>query len=322
MADFTAMLRGGRVLADTLTDVKRGEQALILTDPERSFRIAEAVAAAVRERGAVPVIMLIDVLPVPNSERPATVAAAMKGADVIFGFLSKSVFHTRARQAASSQGARMISATGIVEETLVGGLIEADFFRLKPIVDEIADRLTMGRQIRITSPAGTDLTASIEGRRANREIWSRERGQSSGAPSIEVNIPPLEGTAAGVLVVDASVASIGLMQQPIRLTVEQGRVTEFEGGPQAERLSQLIAGRHDPRAYAVAEIGIGLNPEGKVTGNIIEDESTFGTGHIALGNNTAHGGTNPAPIHLDLVFFEPTIEVDGRVLIAPGAPRL
>jgi leucyl aminopeptidase (aminopeptidase T) len=322
MSEILELLKGARVLADTLTDVKPGEQVLILIDGDRSFRIAEVAAQAVRERKGVPVISLMDTLPVPNCEPPATVAAAMERADVIMGFLTKSIFHSQARLAASRAGARMISATGITEETLVRGLIKADFFGIKPVADDLAERLTLGRQIRVTTSAGTRLTASIEGRRANREIWSRERGQVSGAPGIEVNVPPLEGTAEGTVVVNASIAAIGLVHEPITLRLEKGRVTQFKGGKQADQLAQLIESTKDPRSYAVAEIGIGLNPEGTITGNIIEDESTFGTAHIALGNNTAHGGINQAPIHLDIVFLNPTVEVDGQFIVAPGIPTL
>jgi leucyl aminopeptidase (aminopeptidase T) len=216
----------------------------------------------------------------------------------------------------------MISATGIVEETLVRGLIKADFLAIKPAVDDLAERITAGQRIHVTSSGGTDLKASIEGRRANREIGSREPGQATGAPGIEVNVPPLEGTAEGTVVLDASIASIGLIREPISLTVEGGRVTDFKGGAQAKQLAKLIASAKDPRAYAIAEIGIGLNPEGGITGNIIEDESAYGTAHIALGNNTAQGGCNPAPIHVDMVFLEPTIEVDGEILVSPGMPKL
>ncbi len=322
MPELAELLEGARVLVDTLTDVKQGEQVLILIDGGRSFRIAEVTAEAVRERKGVPVIVLMDTLPVPNAEPPSLVAAVMQQAEVIMGFLTNSAFHTEARLAASRRGARMISATGIVEKTLVEGLITADFFGIKPIVDDLAERITAGRQLRITNPGGTQLTASIEGRRANREIWSREPGQASGAPGIEVNVPPLEGTAEGTLVVDASIATLGLIRTPLRLTVESGRATKIQGGDQARELTQLLGSAKDPRVYAIAEIGIGLNPQGRVTGNIIEDESTFGTAHVALGNNTAHGGMNPAPIHLDMVFFAPTIEVDGQVLVAPGIPAM
>ena len=41
-----------------------------------------------------------------------------------------------------------------------------------------------------------------------------------------------------------------------------------------------------------------MNPKGEVRGIILEDESTYGTCHIALGNNIALGGKNKAPIHI------------------------
>lgn len=151
MPEPAGMLQGARVLVDTLTDVKPGEHVLILIDGGRSFRIAEAAAGAVRERKGVPVILLMDILPVPNAEPQPTVAAAMEQADVILGFLAKSVFHTQARLAASRRGARMISATGIVEDALVDGLIRADFFGIKPIVDDLAERITAGSRMHITS---------------------------------------------------------------------------------------------------------------------------------------------------------------------------
>ena len=322
MIDFDELVGGARVLADTLTDVKPGEQVLIVLDTSTSPRIGEAASVAVRERGGVPVVNLMDTLPFPNSEPPSVVAAAMLKANVIFGFVTQSLFHTKARLSAAERGARMLSCTGIVEETLIRGPIKADFFGLEPVVDDIAQRATAGNTINVTSPAGTNLTASIKGRTANREIWSREPGQASGAPSIEVNIAPVEGTADGVIVIDASVASIGLVHDPIRLTVQEGKVTRFSGGTAAEELESMIAATNDPRSYVIAEIGIGLNPEGKVTGNIFEDESSFGTAHVAIGKNTAHGGNNPAPIHVDMVFRKPTIEIDGHIIVGANVPTL
>ena len=322
MPVFNDMLAGARLLADMHTDVKPGEEVLILIDRGRSFRIAEAASEAVRQRKGIPVTVLMDILPVPNTEPPSTVAAAMERSHVVLGFLSKSIFHTQARLAATRRGMRMISATGIVEETLTRGLINADYVKIKPVVDDLGERLTSGRRIRITSPAGSDLTADIEGRCGNREIWSREPGQISGAPGIEVNVPPLEGSTEGRVVVDGSIAAMGIIREPITLTFEEGLLVNCRGGPQAPQLIRLLESTKDSRSYAIAEIGIGLNPEGAITGNIIEDESTFGTAHIALGNNTAHGGRNPAPIHLDIVFLNPTIELYGEVIVKPGFPEL
>jgi len=62
------MLKVHECWSDTLTDVKPGEQVLIVLDTATSQRIAEMAAQAVRERQATPVIAVIDPLPLPNAE--------------------------------------------------------------------------------------------------------------------------------------------------------------------------------------------------------------------------------------------------------------
>ncbi len=322
MPALAEMMDGARVMVETLTDIKPGETALIILDTATSPSIAEAVAAATRERGGVPIIALIDRAPLPNTEPPAPVAAAMLAADIIFCFVAQSLFHTKARHMASEKGARILSTTGIVENTLVEGIIKADFFALKPEVDRLTEVVTEGLRIRVTAPGGTDITADIQGRIGNGEVWSRTRGEASGAPSVEVNIAPIETSTRGTIVVDGSAAMLGLVHEPIHLTVEGGRVTKIEGGAQAEQLREILARPNDPRVYVVAEIGIGMNPEGKLTGNMIEDEAAFGTAHLAVGNNALMGGQNSAPIHVDMIIRNPTIEVDGKVIVAPGHPSL
>ena len=71
-------------------------------------------------------------------------------------------------------------------------------------------------------------------------------------------------------------------------------------------------------AYNMAELGIGTNDQAIVTGMILEDEKVMGTAHIALGNNMSMGGTCNVGIHVDGVFFKPTIKVDDRVILNEG----
>ena len=58
--------------------------------------------------------------------------------------------------------------------------------------------------------------------------------------------------------------------------------------------------------------------EGTAEGRIIEDEGAYGTCHVALGSNVHFGGTLRAPLHLDMVMWEPRLVVDGRVLMDQG----
>lgn len=75
----------------------------------------------------------------------------------------------------------------------------------------------------------------------------------------------------------------------------------------ADRLRHLLA-VFPEACRVVAEFGVGLSA-GKPTGHIGVDECLRGTCHFGLGDNTFYGGTNQAPVHLDVVLKAPTIEV-------------
>ena len=77
-----------------------------------------------------------------------------------------------------------------------------------------------------------------------------------------------------------------------------------------KKISELTA--VDEQASVIGELGIGLNPGTRITGNMLEDEKTLGTAHIAFGNNADFpgGGKNFSKIHRDYLFYRPTIVVE------------
>ena len=54
-------------------------------------------------------------------------------------------------------------------------------------------------------------------------------------------------------------------------------------------------------------------------GNIVEDEKTLGTLHVAFGASAGIGGTVTAPIHLGRVVLSPTLGVGGVRVLEAGA---
>jgi leucyl aminopeptidase (aminopeptidase T) len=108
-----------------------------------------------------------------------------------------------------------------------------------------------------------------------------------------------------------------LVDEPVVLHFEHGRVRSIEGGDAAAMLRDLV---RDAGAGAdvIAEIGIGLNHTVKPRGHVMLDEKAGGTAHVAIGRNTGpYGGDNEATIHVDCVFSTPTVEVDGRPIRLP-----
>lgn len=171
--------------------------------------------------------------------------------------------------------------------------------------------------IRVTTPAGTDLTLSVRGRKplAFTGDFSHSRCDSA---CFEVTIPPLEDSVEGIFVVDGSLGYIGAPEKPLRLRFCRGRLVEIESTPDGERLHAYIAAFRDEGLNVAGEFGVGLNTFARCTGECyIEDESAFGTFHIGMGRNLTFGGTHDAAGHYDLVGLAPTIHVDGAVVRLP-----
>jgi len=313
------MAKGADKIVRENVGLKPGEKVLIVTDTGSDFEIAKALAAAVMAAGGEYTIAVSEPLTKAGDEPSPPIAAAMTAADVIIAPTSKTIYHTRATVKATEEyGARLFTLSEAGPETLISGLIECDFINRKPLVDAMAKKMSEGKTVRITAPGGTDLTASIEGRSAvaNSAICHNP-GEKMGA-SVEVFIAPVEGTTEGVFVCDASSSMIGLVQEPIKIRIEGGRAVSFEGGNEARLLKQIIESVGHPDAYNIAEIAVGLNPNARLCGEIIQDEGKYGTGHVALGNNEGFGGVSSAPIHIDMVYWKPSIWIDGEQVFKDG----
>jgi len=307
------MLNGARKLINTCAGVRTGEKVLIITDTARNPDISKTVYVAARRAGAETVRIVMEPGAHPGAEVSDMVSAAMMEADVIIGLTSSSLYHTRARIAACKAGARLVAVTEVTDALMISGGIEADFDAQRPIVEDLARKVSRASQVKLTTPGGTELQASTGSRSACMFTgMARKKGQAVGVPTIEVALAPLEGTSQGRIIVDASGTHLGLIRNPINIRIQDGRAVEIQGGEKAHQLEALLKKEKDPNCWNVAEIAVGLNPCSRVIGHIIEDEGTLGTCHVALGNNVTLGGKNSARVHVDLVMWRPTLYLDGE----------
>lgn len=301
--------------------LKFGENVLIITDPKQSPELYWNLFDAANQLGGKPVVCLMNQVP-PGGSLPKAVDAAAKASDIIIAPTSTSIFHSEGIRVAClpPYNARLSALSEWQLDTLASGGIEADFAAIAPKVEQIQQYVSKGRHITLTTPGGTMIEADIQGREAWANTGISDRpGVKMGLPTIEVFIAPLEESVNGVICVDASCSGgIGIIRQPIRITVEKGRAVSVEGGEEAAQLRKLLLEAATEKAYQVAEIAVGLNPHCRITGNINEDEGKYGTCHIALGNNTGFGGVNFAPLHIDMVQWKPTLTVDGETLFEAG----
>ena len=313
------MMQGARTIMDNCVSLKAGETVLIVTDMVQE-KIARVLACAAVERGAEVVVSVMKPRKRVGEEPPKLIAESMKHADVVLIPVSYSVTHTFAVKEAAEHGARLLVLTDFTEDMLISGGIEADFRALKPTCKGVADAFAKGSSVRVTTPGGTDLTLDITGRRGNALYCVVEPGEFSTIPTVEANSSPVEGSANGRIVADASIPylGIGVLDEPVVAEVKDGFITKISGGRQTEMLKRDLASHNDHNCYNIAELGVGLNPQCRLCGIMLEDEGVIPTAHIGIGTSITLGGTVKAPTHYDLLMWDPKIEVDGKVIIDGG----
>ena len=314
---YFEMLKGARNVINLSAGIKKEEQLLIVTDTNK-FEVAELLALAAQEKGFN---YTIAVMPVRNpvEEPPKPIASAMKEADIIIAPTTQSLYHNHATLAARDAGARFIAMSGITPEIMASPATRFDFQSFQPVVNKVAEIYRKAEKIRVTSPSGTDIEASIKGRRVNVDGGlCHEPGQAIGIPIMEVNSAPIEHTTNGKIVIDTSMSFLGILKERITLTVINGYIKEIEGGEEAQKVKGILGSKNDPNVYVIAEIAIGLNPKAEIKGVLAEDEGVLGTMHFGIGNNLTLGGQNKASLHMDVIINRPTMLLDDIVLTRDG----
>lgn len=306
------------VLLTTCSDSKQDEHLLFVTDPT-SLEVAQAMWHAAKDYPNKTMVMM-DERTMHGQDPNRVVAEAMAKADVIFGVTKFSLFHSQARRNAVARGARFVNMVDYNIKMLEQGGLYADFIEQGKVCARMGDAM-VGETVTVTTPKGTYFTAGVKGRpTVPQYARSLEPGASSSPPDIECAIGAIEGTANGVVYVDGSIPhpELGLITDEIKLTIENSVITSITGGRQAQVLKKVMAGFNDEKVYWVGEIGVGLNPMCELNGRMLEDEGCAGTMHFGFGSNTGFHGTVESAYHLDMVFREPTLTVDGRTLLKDG----
>lgn len=320
------IFKGAYRLVTECARVEPGEEVLIITDTA-CLKYGEAIMSA-----ALPITKHVNIIVMPlygrlHGQNPApSVAEAMKKADVVFMPTVWSMSHTQARRDASKAGARCLTIPSADDELFARTMVETPFEEIKETVMLVNQMLTEANEAEVTTKSGTHLWFNLKGRyNIDLEHGWLHKGRKeysdnfAAPPCVEANIAPLEGTTQGRIVVDAAHSATGLIDEPIILTVENGRIVKIDGKREAASLQMRIDEVGDPDICMVAELGIGLNPKAKLRGQFIEDESIYGTAHVGMGNNeSTMGGKLTVNGHFDNIFWYPTIKLDGITLMEDG----
>ncbi len=297
-------------------DLKSEETLLIVSD-ETKREIAQSLLEEGKKLCKEAFLVEMKSREINGQEPPQQIAELMKMVDVVICPTEKSLTHTDARREAVKLGVRVATMPGIKIGTMIRCL-NADADKVIELTKKIADELRKTSEIRVVTEKGTDITMPMKDRQILESTGVlRNKGESGNLPSGEVYLAPWEDKSNGKIVIDGSMAGIGMLDTPITIEVINGYAEKITGGDEAVKLTDMLdkAGRE---ARAVAEFGIGTNYKAELIGEILEDEKVYGTIHIAFGNNKSMGGNITVGSHLDGLIKQPDVYFDGKLIMQKG----
>jgi len=318
-SSFIEMMPGAVKAVNQCAGVKPGEHVVIACDTNK-MRLAEALAAAAYAAGGIPTIAAFPPTGAHGAQVPKPVVGACARSDVFFLPTTWSMTHTDARIEAIKNGARGTTMCEVTEDCICTGGILADYEENDRLGRKLGAVIAKGKTIRMTSPAGTDLTGKITDRPVQYETGLfREPGQFAALPNSELNISPIEGTTEGVIVGNVRLMGFGVLRdEPVTIEVKDGEISRVTGGKAADYLNETLKAFNDRKAYNLAEFAVGLNPFCRPYATNLEDLGNLGFGHHGIGSNYAIGGDVLAPCHIDVIYAEATLDIDGQVILDQG----
>ncbi len=311
-----------KVIKD-MCNVKKGESVLIYADTKADQDVVSAISEAGHVLGGEVGVYLYKTKKEVGLEPPPPLREAMKASNVIIELAEKYLIHTEAYHEALNHGSRNLCLTGMDKDMLIRCVGSINYKEMVAFGDKLMELLRRGNKMEITTPGGTHLTSEIGGR-----PFFHNSGiiKSPGEQSFlggQISWAPIEESINGQMVFDGSVwppEELGLLKEPIVMTVKEGRVTKIEGGKEALIFEKWLQSFNDPNMFMIAHFSYGFNPGARLTGKILEDERVFGGIEIGLGSQRPRfkGKVGKAKAHTDGIMLNPKVLLDGELIEKDG----
>lgn len=312
----------------TASALQPGELCVCITDTAWSPAYASACMGAAVALGAEAMQATFQWNTPPDTR---ALSALCEAADLIV-YMTAHTLHYRPEIAtALERGARVLCC---MEPPHVLDCLRFDAgVRVRAIAG--ARLLEDARHLRITSPAGTDLTMDKTGRPGLAAYGAADvPGHLDFWGLGAVQAAQREGSTNGTLVLDVgdSVFQLGrFIEAPVHIRFEAGRVVALEGGLDAKLIRDALDAAGDDGAWAAGHMAWGVDPRAIWTqpisqtpntgGGGADNESFAGAVQVQLGSNddVAFGGKNRSRAHLGLCLRGATLSLDGFEVISDGS---
>ena len=322
-----------------LSGVREGDLIGVLAESQSRRVLVELTEHALHRIGARPVTLTVaspelqDPLPVRSTgatysyDAYPEIMQALGVCSLVVDCTVEGLLHSKARQGLLAAGGRVVMISNehpeVIERCAPDPAVHQRALDALKVLDA-------GSSMRVTSPAGTDLTVDIEG------APSRGGGGVLGPEDKIAYWPaglalcfPLENTVNGTIVLDVGDVNLTFkryFETPVTLRIIDDRVTAVEGdGVDARMLRTYYEGWDDPDAYAVSHVGWGVNPGARWDALMMYDRGDLnGTEMRAIaGSFLFSTGANEfagryTNCHFDFPMRNCEVWVDGNQVVAAG----
>jgi len=318
-----------------LCNVQANETLVVLTEGDDYATYAESYLCAAAALGAHAFHLRVPTHPVSTKLERRTgvtgnksVVTALQQADIVIDTVG--LLWSKEQRAILDSGTRMLMCREHPET--IARLLPTEALKKRILIAQ--SMLAAAKRLRVTSPAGTDVSYRLEQfpEAMGQCGYVTEPGQWDNIPSGFVAAFGDEDGVDGVIVIDPGAILLPAqhyVSAPIKLTIEKGRIEAIEGNNlDADLFRSHMQRWNDPQAYAMSHIGWGMNekahwdtlavspPAGRNIG--MEARAFYGNVLFSTGPNTEIGGSNDSGCHFDIPLRNCSLYLDDEQILSDG----
>jgi leucyl aminopeptidase (aminopeptidase T) len=326
--EYELGLAADRLVRDNFA-LQPGETLIITADTESDERVVNATARSAFALGAKPmVIWLASPRGVGKAADPFLPVEALTGAlshaDAWVEFNNQWLLYSTPFERAmdANQRLRYMCLVGMDADMMTRMMARVDKTKLSAFLRRVTEMTGEARQMRITTPAGTDLYFETDS--GHRLTYDDGNAAEPGMHFLggQIGFIPKFESIKGTLVFDGSIVPpCGLLKEPVFMRVEKGRVVRIDGGAQAKEFQAWLSSFEDDNMFRLAHGCYGFNPGARLTGNILEDERVWGCTEWGLGYlSAADAPLDPinAKSHTDGICLNSSVWLDEVQIMDKG----
>lgn len=324
------LAKAADVLVRDLLRLKAGESFLITFDSESDWRAPMAAARAAQAVDAKVALLWHTAPPgygkIADPYLPDSLKAAIPNCEAWVEFNYEwLLYSTPWEEAIATNRVRYLCLVGMDAPMMVRCVGKVDWPNLKEFQERITAMTQKARKMKVTTPAGTEIT--FENGADRPVLCETGFADTPGAHFLggQIGWAPVEETINGTIVFNGSFsgggqANLGVLKDPIALTVKKGKIIKVDGGKEARFVETWLEGFNDPNMYNMAHICYGFNPGAKLTGVCLEDERVWGCTEWGIGYQgpMMKGKAGSAATHADGICLNSSVWLDGVKILDEG----